>query len=297
MLRRPNSAALRLESLEVREVPAVVLDGSFTGSTANNTFKAFADGGSVTIREIGGPNSFIAFNSAGVNGTPTTKPANNVDNITLSNNGSTLTLTDSDGIFIRLRQNGSIVNVGNTLDVPNVTGLTVDLQLGGDDAVTDNTRFASTINGGVGNDTLSAAGGEVNPLLLQFLLAPGGLNPAFLPLLGGAGGQKVLQGGDGTDTLTATGFATNFTLDGGTGDDRITGPIIGFFNSLRGGDGSDTVIGGLGLDVIDGGAGFDVLFGFGGGDFYLAFDGGPDFILNQKGDFAFADPFDFKNPV
>ena len=35
------NASLKLECLESREVPAIVLDGSFTGSTANGTFEAF----------------------------------------------------------------------------------------------------------------------------------------------------------------------------------------------------------------------------------------------------------------
>ena len=269
---RPRSSALALEPLEPREVPAVVLDGTFTGSTANGTFKVTGNSGNVTITKIGGDAPFVAFGPNGLNGVATTKPATNADTLTLDTTGSTLALTNSDGIFVKL-QNGNFVNMGNSFSIDNVTGLTVNLQLGGNDTVTDNTSFASTINGGPGSDTLTATVGALNPALIPFLFGPTGLNAGLVSLL-----------------------IAPKTLDGGTGDDTLTGPIIGFLNTLRGGDGNDTVIGGLGLDIIDGGAGFDILFGQSGGDIYLALDGGPDFILNVKGDVVVADPLDLRNP-
>ena len=274
MFRRSTPrTSLKLEALETREVPAVVLQGTFNNTGATVT----PDGGAVTIQEVA---LISAANGSTINGMVRVEDANGTmfvavnksatanDTLTLSNNGGTLTINASDGIFVRFAFGAEtrFRSVGNTLDVPNVTGLNVDLQLGGDDTVTDNTTFSSTINGGAGNDTLTG-GGTINPALLPFLS-----NPAFLPLLAGMGGQKTLQGG--------------------TGDDKINGPLVGFFNQLDGGEGNDTIIGGLGREIITGGNGFDVLFGLGGGDFYIAFDFGPDFVLDQPGDLAFTDPFD-----
>jgi Ca2+-binding RTX toxin-like protein len=299
MFSKPN-ASLKLEALEVREVPAVVLQGTFNTTVTPN-------GGNVTIREValisaanGSTTNGMSRveNATGTQFVAVNKTATADDTITLSNTNGKLSINASDGIFVQFTFGGEtrFRSVGNTLDVQNVTGLTVDLQLGGNDTVTDNTTFASTINGGPGNDTITAAGGEVNPLLLQLLQGPGGLNPALLPLLGGlGGGAKTVNGGDGNDNLALSGFAINSTVDGGAGDDRTTGSTFGFLNFLKGGDGNDTVIGGLGLDVLDGGKGFDILFGFGGKDFYLAQDQGPDFILNQPGDIVLADPFDLKS--
>ena len=265
---RNNSTSLKLETLEARDVPAIVLEGTFVAFGTAPTI----NGGNVTVSEV-------ALNRTGGVGDPVTdknitvfqntnKVANAADGLTFAVNNGTLSISSSDGIFVRVVTGAStfFANFGTTAEIQNVTGLNVNLQLGGDDTVTDNTTLSSTINGGAGNDNITG-GGMINPALLPFLS-----NPAFLPLLAGMGGQKVLQGG--------------------AGDDKITGPIFGFFNQLDGGEGNDTIIGGLGLDIITGGAGFDVLFGLGGGDFYLAFDGGPDFVLDQPNDIVFGDPFD-----
>jgi Ca2+-binding RTX toxin-like protein len=333
---RPNSIRLNCESLEAREVPAVVVEGTAATPTLVAGMPPTPNGGTVTIGEVAfAATDLNVINQAFSAFETTTRSAAANDNITLTQSGSTLTINSSDGIFIRFTANAGQTyfhNRGNTLTIPNVTGLTVNLQLGGNDSVVDNTALASTINGGTGNDTLTATGGaakvlnggdgndiitdnatgataidggpgndiltvagiELNPALLPFLFGPTGLNIALLPLLG-ATAAKTVNGGDGNDTLTATGFATNFTFDGGAGDDMINGPQIGFINSLKGGDGNDTIVGGFGLDILEGGAGFDVLFGLGGGDFYIALDGGPDFVLNQRGEFVFADPFDIKS--
>jgi len=287
--RSTSATALRVESLEARDVPAVVLNGTFANGTTTAT------GGAVTVAELAG-GSYSVFDQSQTNltlGVNVNGTAN--DNLTLSVTNGTLSLTDSDGIYIR-DQNGNLVSVGNSLNVQNVTGLAVNLDQGGDDTVTlngtgtlnvtvgagpgndtitDNSTFTAALNGGAGNDTIRAVGGPINPVLLQFLQQGQSAlkNPNIFPFLMSLGGQK--------------------TVNGGAGDDNITGPLVGFFNSLSGGEGNDFIMGGIGLDIIDGGPGFDVLFGLGGGDIYLATDNGPDFILNQKNDIVVADAFDF----
>ena len=116
--------------------------------------------------------------------------------------------------------------------------------------------------------TIRAGDGDDEPVL-----RPSG-STSFL-VYGEAGADRLdaaalfsvlLDGGDGDDVLT--GASDNGTLQGGEGDDR-----------LQGGAGSDTMAGGAGDDVLVGGPGRDVLAGEGRpgeavGDDVL--DGGPD---------------------
>lgn len=289
---KSNSFRPNCEALESREVPAIVIDGTFNGGG-----QAPTPNGNVNITEVqfatGGAAEGVVDKLI-TTFVPATKSASANDNIVLTLNGSTLTINSSDGIYVRTMVNGGdirFVDFGNTIDISGVTGLNVNLQLGGNDSVTDNTTLGSTINGGIGNDTITVAGGAVNPLLLQLLMQPGGLNPALLPLLSQMSGPaKNISGGDGDDTITVNGFASMFMIDGGVGADRINGPTFGLFNQLKGGADNDIIIGGMGQDIIFGDAGVDILFGFGGNDFLISVDGGPDFVLNQPGDTVIPDP-------
>ncbi len=85
------------------------------------------------------------------------------------------------------------------------------------------------IDGGEGNDTLTAANGIDSTLL-------------------GGDGEDVVNGGSGNDTING-GDGTD-TLLGGRGDDRI-----------EGGNGDDLIGGGPGNDTLIGGDGKDSLFG------------------------------------
>lgn len=270
-----NSAfrvALSLECLETREVPAVVLDGTFTGSTANGTFRAVANSGSVAVNEIGG--TFVAFDSNGLNGTQVTKPETNADAIVLENAGSLVVLTNPDGIFIRL-QNANLVNVGTSLVITDVTDLTVNLALGGNDSIVDKTNLKATLSGGPGSDTIRATGGAVHEFVVLQVTRPGGASPSQFSRLGTLAPQKILRGQDGGDTLK--------------------GPMFGFNTILNGGNGSDRLTGGLGRDTLVGGKGIDTLRGNGGRDIYNAIDGARDYIFNQAADSVGADVFDVRN--
>jgi Ca2+-binding RTX toxin-like protein len=263
-MNRTRSFRLRCESLESRDVPAIVLDGTFNGTSTT------PNGGAITVTEIDG--TFTAVNGNLMAPQTVTASTTASDTITLRANGATLTVTNSDGIFIRVtNQGGVLVQAGTALDVPNVTRVTVNLQFGGNDVVTDNSMLNATINAGPGNDTIISTGMLANPQAALFIQTP--INPALLPLLGTLGGAKVLQGGDG--------------------DDSITGPLLGFYNQLDGGNGNDVLVGGIGPDVLTGGGGLDVLTGLGGGDFYVALDVFFDYVLNSRGDTVIADPFDF----
>ena len=90
MTRRPPHSTLALERLEPRDVPAVVLPGTFTGSTADGTFRAVPTGGAVVVTEIGG--SFVAFGPNGLNAVLVTKPETSPDAVLLENAGGRVVL-------------------------------------------------------------------------------------------------------------------------------------------------------------------------------------------------------------
>lgn len=138
---------------------------------------------------------------------------------------------------------------------------------GGNDSVTNATRFAGTLNGGDGNDFLKGGTGNDK--------------------LNGQAGDDVLIGGQGNDVLK--GGAGRDQL---WGDDRAqlrVGSTWYFVSSaqggndqLLGGDGDDTLVGGAGNDKLDGGAGQDYLFGGDGAD-SLKGGAGDDFLFGGDG--------------
>ncbi|WP_205697323.1 lytic murein transglycosylase [Conexibacter sp. SYSU D00693] len=98
--------------------------------------------------------------------------------------------------------------------------------------------------------------------------------------LSGATRLEVL-GGDRGDTLTANATSVAVTLDGGAGDDRLTGAQTA--GTLVGADGNDTLDGRGGDDVLGGGAGGDKLLGGDGAD-QLDGDDGADRLESGTGD-------------
>ncbi len=118
-----------------------------------------------------------------------------------------------------------------------------------------------TLNGGNGNDTLSASGGE------DFVSGGNGND-----ILYGLDGHDYLWGGNGNDLIF--GGAGNDVLYGENGNDV-----------LNGGDGNDILVGGNGNDTLSGGAGADTfLFAKGGGnDTILDFDTASDRLQLDAG--------------
>jgi Ca2+-binding RTX toxin-like protein len=144
--------------------------------------------------------------------------------------------------------------------------------LGGDDSITISVFNAATdlgdyIDGGDGNDTISAAGTD------DTLIGGQGND-----ILRGNGGNDALDGGADDDVLD--GGAGNDTLIGGSGNDTLLGGSGN--DSLDGGDGDDTLIGSFGNDTIIGGAGNDLLDG-GLDDDTLDGGDGDDMVLGGSG--------------
>ena len=131
-----------------------------------------------------------------------------------------------------------------------------------------------TLHGGIGNDILSRANGNLS-----------GEDGADVLTLSGMGS---LYGGNGNDTLTG-GSGNNF-LYGNDGNDQLHGGAG--LDSLYGGTGGDTLSGGEGNDVLDGKAGEDTLAGEAGADYLYGGDGndqlaggeGADNLFGGEGD-------------
>jgi Ca2+-binding RTX toxin-like protein len=114
------------------------------------------------------------------------------------------------------------------------------------------------------NETVSVAGG-----LLVHAAIGGGLNSASDWDSAAPGDQTVpadgtfdvnVSGGDGNDSVTVLAKSSEIAgvfLDGGAGDDVLTGADTG--DSLDGGDGNDRLVGAKGTDNMNGGAGNDSL--------------------------------------
>ncbi len=168
-----------------------------------------------------------------------------VDTITTSG-------TDGNDVYEFRKIDGHIshltLNLGKGNDTVNSTG--------DSDNNTETGLTTITINGQDGNDYIN---------IDSALLAPGGSTPA---------GSYHLLGGQGNDRLKITGVNSNYSgvlLEGGLGDDKLTGA-----------DGPDRIFGGHD-DTSSTNTefdGFDIIVGNGGND-YL--DGGDEWHVNRTG--------------
>ena len=155
---------------------------------------------------------------------------------------------------------------------------------GGNDAIVagvDNTEIGlSAFNNSV--ETISADGRE------GVTIQGGAGNNTFNFSRTTLDGVEAIDGGDGNDRITGSrgddvirGGEGRDDLRGGDGDDRLEGD--GGNDRLRGQDGDDTLIGGEGDDRLEGGDGADVLIG-GLGDDTLTGGAGDDVFVYAEGD-------------
>ena len=99
----------------------------------------------------------------------------------------------------------------------------------------------------------------------------------------------AIAGREGNDTITISSLSTKaglLTLDGGEGNDKITGNLGD--NLVFGGDGNDVLTGGGGRDTLSGGDGNDTITGGTGGDVieYFSHLNGHDVVIGFDGNAA-----------
>jgi Ca2+-binding RTX toxin-like protein len=144
---------------------------------------------------------------------------------------------------------------------------------GNDTLVWNNGDASDTINGDAGNDTTEVNGSST--LGDVFTLAANAERVKFqrtnlVPFTLDASTERFqVNGLGGTDSLSATdgvGALTLLSVDGGAGDDTVTGSdgadlLLGGEGNdvLSGGGGDDRIVGDRGTDTMNGGAGDDTL--------------------------------------
>ena len=175
-----------------------------------------------------------------------------------------------------LRLNTVTVGGSSAADVVDISGLTSAHRLvfdsnGGEDTIVGVLRPQDIVN--------VPAGFELVGNKVVAVGTSGGSPPPPPPPPPPATGL-VLNGGSGNDNLTGSaladtisGGAGNDTLDGGSGDDMLFGEAGA--DTLKGGAGNDKLDGGAGEDKLTGGAGADI-FKFGAGDRITDFVSGED---------------------
>ncbi|KAA1052521.1 calcium-binding protein [Azospirillum argentinense] len=214
---------------------------------------------------------------------------------------------------------------GSGNDILTATGSVTLVEINGaaGDDLLVGSAFDDTLRGDAGDDTLFGGAGN------DVLVGGGGDNVLF----GGAGDDRLyvdtqtasLDGGDGndtvyarysggvtldlsasielfngsvgSDTVTAVNASSAVELIGGDGDDSLTGGV--YADSLRGDNGNDWLDGGDGDDTLSGGNGNDWLCGGGGND-TLSGGSGNDTLVGGFGDDSLvggsgADLFVFSN--
>lgn len=248
------------------------------GGNSANSLNASGFGGQVTLTGAGGNDTLTGTGNDdqltgdagndqinGGGGDDTLVESGNV-NFTLTDSSLTGLGTDtlSDVEFARLTGGAS----NNTLDASAFTGIVTlfggagnDILRGGDgddsllgeggnDTLTGN-GGTNELNGGDGTDQV-AASSDVDFTLLAAELAS---------VLGTDNLTSIetakLTGGNGDNTLDASGFAGKTTLQGGNGADTLIGGSGA--DSLEGGSGNDVLTGGLGNDTFNGGANSDTV--------------------------------------
>ncbi|MEE3283194.1 MAG: calcium-binding protein, partial [Planctomycetota bacterium] len=154
-------------------------------------------------------------------------------------------------------------------------GLTVNGQFGDDHMTVDDNAVATTLNGGVGDDSFRF--GQVYHTRRD---AEAGVRPEdVFPtvettrgfLSSGVSFATTANGGPGEDDFTVWNNLAALQLNGGAGDDWIDGGTQD--DAISGWTGDDTLYGRSGNDILVGGDGHDTLYGASGDDILQGDDG------------------------
>jgi Ca2+-binding RTX toxin-like protein len=227
----------------------------------------------------------IESSSAGTCGAATIK---NTDHIVVTGDpvgSENFTISEQNGPLARLKgpkkARGEIsfsVDLGGGSDMLTIDGTSGDdtiavgsagvaLNTNGDLDVAVANDPQITVNGQLGNDTITAQGGygsgapytSLNQLYLYGVSERGS---------GAIGETNTITGRDGRDYIVGGGTGLQ-TLSGLGGDDAVfagNGYFAGGPAVISGGDGNDSIEGDDYADKLDGGAGDDVINGLGGDD-------------------------------
>jgi Ca2+-binding RTX toxin-like protein len=162
-------------------------------------------------------------------------------------------LESVEGINLKALGGADTITV-NDLTGTDLTEIDVDLSAGATPGIGDGLADTVIVNGTSADDTVDVSGAGSSVLV-------GGL-PAFVSITGSEGDKdslvlNTLGGDDTVDASARSAGVVQLTVDGGAGNDVLTGSDGD--DVLEGGDGDDVLIGGPGVDVLDGGPGDNIL--------------------------------------
>jgi Ca2+-binding RTX toxin-like protein len=247
-----NIGASRSSSVVSFVVPgAVTLDGTPSGDTIDVTLNNGL--GFIAVLPWGrvqAANTAVSLSILGLEGNDTITVGNlGTTTVTLDGGAGDDTLSGTAGNDTMNGGDGNDTFIGN----------------GGTDTVTGgNGTDTVLVSGTAGNDTISvteAAGAHT--------VVNGGVTTIYAA--GSAFERLLVQSGDGTDTVTATGAVVGLLVEAGAGNDMVNASAATTDVVLLGGAGDDTLFGGSGNDRLEGGDGNDQLNGLAGSD---VLDGG-----------------------
>lgn len=252
---------------------------SIFGGSGNDTLNGgsgddLIDGqGGIDLVNGGAGDDQLVWNGAS-DGKDTLSNSDGFDTVVVSGNGASNAFIVGKDAFNQLtvREGSATLVVTSSVTSVSINGGT------GDDSITIGNLNGVvptllTVAGGVGDDTLSAAGATIGSIRLSL---DGGVGNDSIT---GSSGNDTLLGGDGDDIVS--GGLGNDSLIGGAGQDRMNGDVGD--DSLDGGDGDDSLRGFDGNDSLVGGEGSDYLIAGKGND-TASGDAGADSILGESGD-------------
>ncbi len=237
----------------------------------------------------------LVWNGAG-NGNDTVSGGSGFDSVAVNGTGASDSLVVGQVIVgEEVIPQLTVTTAGVTLVVQSDIVNVVINGSGGDDSITvGSVNLAAgvvlTVNGGDGNDTLSAVGALLGATRLRINGDAGNdslTGSVDRDTLDGGDGDDLLNGGLGNDSQIGglgndvlSGNEGNDSLNGGDGDDTLLGNAGN--DAITGGDGNDSVLGGEGADTVAGDAGEDTLGGDAGND-SLSGGSGADTLAGDDG--------------
>ncbi|AMN44277.1 beta strand repeat-containing protein [Rhodoplanes sp. Z2-YC6860] len=221
--------------------------------TGDDTF-IWNPGDGSDVVDGGDGNDTLVFNGANINENMSITANHGRVSLTRDVGSVTMDLTSIEDIQLNALGGADNIVVGD-LTGTGVTQIAIDLSATRGSGQGDGAADTVTVNGTGGSDTISITN-SANATVFVNGLAAGvtidGADPTLDTL--------VVNGGGGNDTIDASGLSANWiglTIDGGAGNDIITGSQGA--DMILGGDGNDTVTGGRGNDVAFLGSGNDTL--------------------------------------
>jgi Ca2+-binding RTX toxin-like protein len=234
----------------------------------DDTFVWNPGDGSDTV-DGGDGNDTLVFNGADINENFDISANHGRVKLTRNVGNVTMDLGSIEQISVTARGGADNINVGD-LTGTGTKEVDVDLASTPGTNLGDGQADKVTVNGTAGNDAVQVSG-TAGSIAVTGLAATVNIAGAEA-----ANDQLIIDGGDGNDVITAVGLAAGavlLTIDGGAGNDTITGSA-----------GADVLIGGDGNDIVTGGHGNDVAFLGNGNDTFIWNPGdGSDVVEGEAG--------------